>query len=88
MDQARSTTAAELYPNPTNGKVIIQTAGIILNGNNCKVFDASGKEYLPKSWRRLSTYSMELDLTGLSKGIYFIRFNNGDHYTTLSVVKK
>jgi hypothetical protein len=62
---------ASIYPNPTNGIVKLILSVPAANNANIKVFDALGKVAYAKQLPKGSLQT-EINLSGLSKGIYFI----------------
>ena len=61
-----------IFPNPTTGKFTL--SGPAFEVSNMKVVDVLGKEMRSKN----NFYStQELDLTGLSKGMYFVEITTG-----------
>lgn len=84
-DEIRNDLSAKLYPNPTNGKTILEINGLNTN-SNVLVYDLKG--------RVLKTYKfnphqdrLEIDASNLEKGIYYIRiFNNESSITKKLVV--
>ena len=75
----------EIYPNPSNGKMFIT-----LNNNysakniNLEIFNVLGDKVLLDI--SLKQFPAELDLTALSKGIYFITVTNGDYISTQKII--
>ncbi len=70
-----------LYPNPSGGMVTLEMEGIS-GGTNGTIVSPYGKEVkvfsVPASASGKVTRT--LDLTGLPKGIYLVKFNNPDFY--------
>jgi hypothetical protein len=62
----------DVFPNPTQGLITIETAS---NIRNVKVFDIVGKVVMDVN---LSGRTTQLDLTQLHKGIYFIQLDTQD----------
>jgi hypothetical protein len=62
---------ASIYPNPTNGIVKLILSVPAANNANIKVFDALGKVAYAKQMPK-GSLQIEINLSDLSKGIYFI----------------
>ncbi len=73
-------TAISVYPNPNNGKFNIMITNI--SGSiNMSVLDIQGQliyseEFDNYQINSSGTYNKEIDLSGNSKGIYFVKFSN------------
>jgi hypothetical protein len=66
-------TNIRLYPNPTTGMVNIEVNGI--DGNAfMKIYSPQGQVIYSKELN--SNLKADLDLSRLSKGVYFIKINN------------
>jgi hypothetical protein len=73
----------DIYPNPTNGKITIQTTNEV--AFNISVFDILGNCVINKaSYNKLSA---EIDLTEKPKGIYFIEVKNEKNYSRKKILK-
>jgi uncharacterized repeat protein (TIGR01451 family) len=74
-----------VYPNPTNGIVAISSK------NNSNLIDTIivnnvlGKTILT---REINSFSSEIDLSNVSKGIYFIKIKSGEQERVMKIVKK
>lgn len=73
---------ATVYPNPTTGVVNIE--GATLNAD-IAVFDMFGKQMLAG---KVTSERTELDLGGLTSGVYIIRIATNGEVTTVKVVKE
>ena len=72
------------YPNPAKaGIVFISLDQPPLPGAIVKVFDAMGQEVIEKS---INNSGMELDVSKLPAGVYFLRVNSGKEYFVKSIV--
>jgi hypothetical protein len=67
------TAAWVAYPNPTTGKVDIQTTGLDLTGAAIAVFDAYGREVKRMPAVTVGEQALTIDLRGQLPGIYIIR---------------
>jgi len=74
----------KIYPNPTVGKVTIES----LNSGNIdlKVIDPTGRMILSKT--NIGGKTINIDLTGYSKGIYLIKVNSMEKSAMYKVVLK
>lgn len=74
IDQIETSWDFTIYPNPTSS-----TSTVVLSGNNetnynVEVTDMMGKVVYTKG-KRAETTQTVLDLTGISKGVYFVKVN-------------
>jgi hypothetical protein len=76
---------AYLFPNPVLNKVYVQLGTQTVAEREIMVTDATGKSTRVKVIRRGTT--LELDVSMLTGGVYFIRMNEGDNKRTLKFVK-
>jgi len=58
------------YPNPTNGKVTILAPATLQNEMKIEVLNAAGQVLLTQT---MDTHPGEIDLSGHTKGIYFVK---------------
>lgn len=73
-----SLRAIAMYPNPNSGKFIISIDNAVFNGLSVVITDVQGKEvYSENDTQAALNYAKEIDLSGLAKGIYYVRFNTG-----------
>lgn len=59
----------KVYPNPTKDKIVVSG---IEESNQLLIFDNLGKEYHLR-WVNHSENTLELDLSALSRGVYYLR---------------
>jgi hypothetical protein len=64
------------YPNPFSSRLIIETDLTDVTAKDVTVLDLIGREYRPLSSRKLSATRMELDLSNLVTGQYYIRVSS------------
>ena len=62
-----------VYPNPAKDVLKVQIHQEIAPGMEMRIFDYTGKPILKKS---IKSNDQQLDVSGLSKGVYFIHFLN------------
>ena len=77
-----SALAATVSPNPTTGRVVVQTN---VNEGQVIVFDMLGKQMLTAS---VSDGRAELDLSAFAKGVYVARVSTEIGTSTIKVVKE
>ncbi len=72
----------DLFPNPARDHVTIQLNARIQNAQG-RIFDTKGQE-----WRRFiwTGQSLEVDISELPSGIYFVKFNTADGLLTKKLV--
>lgn len=79
-----SSIAVRIFPNPAVTSTNITVSGWISPGSLLEVYNQLGQRVLAQ---RVTTYTFQLDISTLPKGIYFLRTGNGKASTTVSLVK-
>jgi hypothetical protein len=77
----------ELYPNPVKNRVLVKSPYSSINDKSLMLFDAAGRNYPVKVSKRVSEKQVELDLSSLVSGIYFLKMTVPDGYKTLRIIK-
>lgn len=72
-----------LYPNPTSGKIMIESTE--LNLNSFQIFNIEGRE-IPYSVSLITPNKINLDISGNEKGIYFIHITENKNSVNLKVI--
>lgn len=75
----------QLYPNPTNGEVMISYFGKWSSNMSVEIQDISGRTVLTK---QVNTYSYSLDLGNFPSGIYTIRFMGDGGVAMKKIIKQ
>lgn len=73
-----------VYPNPTGGKITLE--GSVYARLEIEVFDAMGKLLLTKTWN--APDDKTLDLTEFSKGMYFLKVQDGNQVRVMKLLKE
>ena len=73
-----------VFPNPTTGKVNIQSSEPFKKGNTITVYDSMGKVILQKNYA--NEKDGQLDLSRYGKGIYLVRIMEGEKVRESKVV--
>ena len=71
-----------IYPNPAHNVIHIDNNQILID--NVTMFDAQGRVVLQKE--NTNDYSVTLNTSSLTKGIYFVRVTGDGHVVTKRVV--
>lgn len=76
-----------LYPNPAKDKLEINISGIAYQNNaEAAIIDMNGREVMKKSINAVKT---EIEITGLTKGVYFVKLVNESGYLkTVKFIKE
>ncbi len=75
-EEESSFETIKIYPNPSSGIVIIEVANKDANELNIDIIDIQGRVVEHFNYQRATILSKEVDLSKLSKGIYYVKFNN------------
>lgn len=71
-DHCKSLPAIKIYPNPSHDIIFIEQVDI--SSQNIRLFDLFGKEVTTSiAWLRLKDYSLQLDVSELPNGLYFLK---------------
>ncbi len=74
-----------IYPNPSKGIFNIRFAASLTNDMQVSIFDATGK-VIQKQIFEKNNQKFVIDIQGLSKGIYLIRFNQKGSVYSKSII--
>ena len=86
MIRKKKGSAIKIYPNPTDGQLTIELLKKTLGENNSiEIRGISGQLVLTES---LNSIKKQLDISHLSKGIYFITVRNAVRVETKKLVLK
>ena len=78
----------KVYPNPNNGKFIIQLNGSLERPINVDLFDIRGRYIFNKSYNDVGDFRQELHLNNLQSGMYLLIVNDGLKKSTKRIVVK
>ena len=70
-----------LYPNPTDGRFILELPGAYEADLTCEMFDQTGKLVLQQVFPSHAQIRKEFDLSSEPPGIYFIRIYHDSQQT-------
>jgi hypothetical protein len=77
------TDAGSIYPNPANDHLTIEIPQKYLGGN-LAIYNMNGQEILK---REVNENSLMLDLSGIVRGLYFVRLSNDNFIEVEKIVK-
>ena len=77
-----------VYPNPFVGRVTIEADLKDVTEKDIEVIDLLGREFRPLSTRKISVTRMELDLSNLVTGQYFIKINSKSGTKVFKVMRQ
>jgi hypothetical protein len=76
----------KLYPNPASNYISVESSDFDLNKNySITISDIQGQQLFQQS---LDNSNITLDISGLSRGIYFLKFNSVDGFAVKKFVKE
>ncbi len=73
MSSLVSRNVIKIYPNPTTGKVYLSFDGMFEKGFSLEVYDCIGKKVATRTSFNRDNHLLELDMQGISSGVYFIK---------------
>jgi len=76
--------AADIYPNPASSYVSVNLKDPTEVGSLLSVYTSTGQVVMAQ---RITQQSFQLNVSGLSAGLYFIRLGNSDGQEALKFVK-
>lgn len=80
--------AIKVYPNPTNGKLFIQSENITATTVAVEVLDNTGRPVLHSITQpENGALNLELDMRDFANGLYFVRLSNGTEQHIRKIVK-
>jgi hypothetical protein len=82
-----SINKSRIYPNPVQGKFTLTSAEPITSEKELTVGDVGGRLMKINGLRRVSANVIEIDVSGLQKGVYFLRVQSKDGYETFRFIK-
>ncbi len=81
-------TNTHVYPNPVRDKAVIYFSNHVISEKGLFLFDSYGRSYPVKVSGKISGGAIEIDLSRLVAGIYFIRVKLAEGYKTISITKE
>jgi hypothetical protein len=76
-----------VYPNPTTSRLTVLSTAVRGTERTVSIVDASGRMIGVKVMRSVAGQMLELDVSGLKKGVYFIRLESKVSAGRLSFIK-
>jgi len=77
--------AVSVFPNPASNDLSVSFQTTLISAT-IKVFNVSGE--IVKEERNLSGNDVSLDISGISKGVYFVEIANGNNITHTKFIKQ
>ncbi len=78
-----------IYPNPASEEIYIQASGFNTNHATLEVIDIRGRTIMEKDITNVySPVPINLDISGLSAGLYFVVLKNSSQQLTAKIVKE
>ena len=85
VDDMFALNDVEIYPNPANDRVTINCIGNI--SNNAEVFIYSIEEGKLVKYEKLNNNTVELDISQLAQGVYFVKVTDGANVVVKKLIK-
>jgi hypothetical protein len=76
-----------VYPNPTRGNITIRVSNANLSSNGIIITDVLGRTYSSGAVKKIYSNSVQVDLSNLRSGIYFIKVMVNDTFKIFRVIK-
>ena len=77
-----------VFPNPAMNKTIVRANGQTLSEKAMSIVDVFGRTHPVKIKNRISAGSVEIDLSSLVTGVYFIKVKMTNGYKSVAIVKQ
>jgi hypothetical protein len=76
----------KVYPNPCTGKIKIQCNLIGNASANCEIYALTGQKVFQTAVQDQGEGEIEIDLSSLPSGLYFLRLHDESHNETVKVI--
>ncbi len=87
IEEPDAVRSVSVYPNPTEGKFMLDISGKIEAQTNIRIYDVTGKVVFEKTvLEQAHDYLEEINLADFSKGVYVLQINFRDGVVTKKVV--
>lgn len=87
ISEIENQNSVNVYPNPSNGIYNIKLSSAYLNDGEIKILDLNGK-VIRTYEKNNSVNEFKIDLSDLSKGMYFFRIDVGGNYSIQRIVNQ
>ncbi|HMT27690.1 MAG TPA: T9SS type A sorting domain-containing protein, partial [Bacteroidia bacterium] len=75
-----------IYPNPSQGKITVSLPELDYSRSQIEIFDLLGRNAFSEEYVNIGSANLQLDLSTLSKGNYFLRILNKDQIITKKII--
>ena len=75
-----------IYPNPSRGSFTILFDDASSNLVELDIFDLSGRYVFKKSYETYSSFNQNIDLKGVSSGMYLVQIKDGNRTITKKII--
>ncbi|MEO5892054.1 MAG: MBG domain-containing protein, partial [Ferruginibacter sp.] len=79
---------ANVYPNPARNRTVLSVSSELITQKGLSLFDAHGKSYPVGLVKQVSKHALEIDVSRLAGGVYFVRVKVENGYKTVSFIKE
>ncbi len=79
-------TTMDVYPNPTDGPVMIDLTSGEHEDGRLEIADLLGRKVFVKQFQNITAESMEVDLSTYPRGVYFVNFYSGKEQLTRKLI--
>jgi len=90
-DQPKNTVEPEIvisvYPNPASDKVFVNLNTSSVSADDVFLFDIPGKQY-PVNPVKISDQLIEIDLSAIKSGMYFLRIKTPDELKVFRIIRQ
>ncbi len=77
-----------IFPNPASSRTTIYLSNEIIDGKSLILFDIHGKSQQVKLVRQISQHAVEIDISRLVSGMYYLKLKVKVGYKTVKVLKQ
>jgi hypothetical protein len=87
IHQVNNNDVFSLFPNPTNGKVVVEFQSDKNKELLIQIFDVMGKLVFTDNNELTGKFSKEIDVTNLSEGLYLFNIKSGEDFYIRRLIK-
>jgi hypothetical protein len=88
VEEATQIAGKNVYPNPASKSILVYLDKDEIDQKGMVIFDVTGKQFPVKITGVLSTHGFRMDVSGLAKGMYFLRVKTNNGLRVVKILKE